>query len=504
MFNRIRAAWRALWKSTAAPIVVAEGAEPQEDPRVHDGFRISDSALWEAKRHNAPILTPREIFKRPTPPKGMMAAMGYDALPEFDMAYAGQYASMVSEGLGFMGYQYLAELSQRAEYRKMAQIIADHCVRKWIKFTGDEAKLIELEREFERLGVKEIMRSAIELEGYLGRIQIFADFGDYADMAELRTPLKLEPEKISPKRPLKNLKIIQPLWSYPGIYEAQNPLHPLFYKPREWFVSGYVVHDSRLATIVSNEMPDMLKPAYAFGGVSLAQMAKPYVDNWLRNRQAGSDILNAFTTWKLQTNMEQVLQGDTIATMELFKRTKLFTDTASNHGVFVLDKSSEDFDNVSAPITGVSDLVAQSQEHMSSVSSIPLVLLTGITPAGLNASSDGEIRVFYDTILAKCEKDLRGPIEWISAMVQLSRFGEIDPDIKFEFVSLWEMSDKDKADIRKSNADAAAVYIASGVVSPEEDRERLNNEDGGMYAGTLTGPAPEVEDGGEEEELVEA
>lgn len=503
MFNRIRAAWRALWNSTTAPIAVADKTEAEQDnPRVVEGFRISDSALWEAKRHNAPVLTPKQIFARPKPPKGMMAAMGYDSLPELDMAYAGQYASMVSEGLGFMGYQYLAELSQRAEYRKMAQIIADHCVRKWIKFSGDEKKLVDIEREFQRLGVKEICRRAIELEGYLGRIQIFADFGDYSDMAELRTPLRLEPEKINPKRPLKNLKIIQPLWSYPGIYEAQNPLHPQFYKPREWFVSGYTVHDSRLATIVSNEMPDMLKPAYAFGGVSLAQMAKPYVDNWLRNRQAGSDILNAFTTWVLKTDLTQHLQADYGA--GLFKRTKLLTDTATNHGVLALDKNSEDFANVAAPITGVSDLVAQSQEHMSSVSSIPLVLLTGITPAGLNASSDGEIRVFYDTILAKCEKDLRGPLEWILAMVQLSLFGEVDLDVKFEFVSLWEMSDKDKADIRKSNADAAAVYIASGVVSPEEDRERLNNEDGGMYAGTLNGPAPDVEDEGEEEELVEA
>jgi Protein of unknown function (DUF1073) len=43
-------------------------------------------------------------------------------------------------------------------------------------------------------------------------------------------------------------------------------------------------------------------------------------------------------------------------------------------------------------------LLAQSQEQISSVSRIPLVKWTGISPSGLNASSEGEIRVYYDLI----------------------------------------------------------------------------------------------------------
>jgi hypothetical protein len=37
---------------------------------------------------------------------------------------------------------------------------------------------------------------------------------------------------------------------------------------------------------------------------------------------------------------------------------------------------------------------------MASVSRIPLVKFTGIQPAGLNASSEGEIEVYDDTIAA--------------------------------------------------------------------------------------------------------
>ena len=44
---------------------------------------------------------------------------------------------------------------------------------------------------------------------------------------------------------------------------------------------------------------------------------------------------------------------------------------------------------------------------MCSVSGQPLVKFTGITPNGLNASSDGEIRVFYDDIHAEQEAVFR-------------------------------------------------------------------------------------------------
>ncbi|WP_198327721.1 hypothetical protein [Mesorhizobium sp. WSM1497] len=38
-----------------------------------------------------------------------------------------------------------------------------------------------------------------------------------------------------------------------------------------------------------------MKPTYSFGGLSLSQMVKPYVDNWLETRQSVNDIISATT-----------------------------------------------------------------------------------------------------------------------------------------------------------------------------------------------------------------
>ncbi|WP_374413257.1 DUF1073 domain-containing protein [Novosphingobium colocasiae] len=458
-------------------------------------MRISQSALWEANRHGMPAMLPEYVFARPHPMPGVLPdGFAMDAaLPPVDTlnAYAMQQA--FHEGLGFLGYPYLAELSQRAEYRKIASIWAEHCTRKWIKLRGDDKRVKELSDELERLNIRELFREAIEKECHFGRMQVYLDFGDYADPVELAAPLAIDPRKIGKDRPLKRISLVEPMWSYPGPYNADNPLAPTFYKPSTWYVSGRTVHASRLLTLVGNSVPNMLKPAYAFGGIAMTQMCKPYVDNWLRTRQSVSDLVNAFSVMVLKTDMEAVLGGGTGD--GIFARVDLFNKTRDNRGTFVVDMNAEDFSNVSAPIAGLDKLQAQSQEQMSSVSGIPLVVLLGITPSGLNASSEGEIRVFYDTIMAYLHRVVAEPMVAILDIVQLSLWGHIDPKISFEFESLWEMSDKDKADIRKSDADADAAYVNLGVVDPEEVRERLRNDETSLYHGVdLSKPAPTMDD----------
>lgn len=491
MFERIRAAWRAFWKSTSAATPASDAVTEVEERR---NLTISQAALWEAARHGGRVPDASMVWTPPAALPGVVPASGM-AMDSGDFSQLASYAmaSGFSEGLGFLGYPYLAELFQRGEYQHICSIWAEHCTRKWIKLSGDKEKAKKIEAEFDRLDLRQVIENAIRKERGFGRIQLFLDFGDFNKPEELSSRLVVAEGKINPDRPLDRIAIVEPMWSYPGVYDAQNPLAPNFYKPETWYVSGRIVHASRLLTMVGHEMPNMLKPVYAFGGVSLTQMCKPYVDNWLRARQSVSDLLHSFSIMVLKTDMNQVLQGGPADT--LFKRVDFHIRTRDNRGLQVIDKNSEDFTNVSAPISGIDHLQAQALEQISSISGIPLVILLGITPSGLNASSEGEIRVFYDKILAFNNRVVRPVLETILEVVQLSLFGEIDPEITFEFNPLWEMSDKDKADIRKADAEADVGYVNAGAVDPDEVRERLRNDETSLYHGVnLEGPAPGLPD----------
>jgi hypothetical protein len=422
-----------------------------------------------------------------TVPSGMAADAAIMPLDPGVMSWAAEQD--YHEGLRFMGYPYLAELAQRPEYRKMAEKWAEHATRKWVKITGDKERVAQINAELDRLNVRMVFREAFEHDGLFGRSQIFLDFGDADNAAELGAKLAIDARKVGTARPLKGVKAVEPMWSYPARYNTRNPLAPDFYRPESWFVYGRTVHASRLLTMVGREVPDMLKPSYAFGGLSLTQMAKPYVDNWLRTRQSVSDLVDAFSTMVLSTDMTQVLAGDSGET--LFARVDLFNMTRSNRGTMVIDKANETLTNVSTPLSGLDALQAQAQEQMASVSSMPLLILLGISPTGLNATSDGELRTFYADVKAYQEKVARQPFKTILDLVQLSLFDAVDAGIGFEFQDLWEMNDSDKAAIRKSDAEAATAYINAGVIDPEEERDRLRTDETSLYHGVdLSGEAP--------------
>jgi hypothetical protein len=72
----------------------------------------------------------------------------------------------------------------------------------------------------------------------------------------------------------------------------------------------------------------------------------------------------------------------------------------------------------------------------------------------------------------------------------LSEFGEIDPNIGFEFEPLWQSNDNEMAAIRKLDADTGAVLIGAGVISPDEERARLANDPDSGYVGIEVNDVP--------------
>lgn len=415
--------------------------------------------------------------------------------------FAGSYvAGVFEEGLQFMGYPYLAQLTQRAEYRLISDIRAEEMTRKWIelKYSGEgtdadpdeaSAKIEQLTKALDDYGVRDAFRKMVEHDGQFGRGHIYIDTGETNNPDELAKPFRISRAKIK-KGGLRGFRNIEPMWVYPSGFDAGDPLKPDFYVPSIWYVNGKNVHRTRLLTMVSKPVPDILKPAYSFGGMSLTQLAKPYVDNWLKTRESVSDLIASFSVMVLETDLNTLTQNGRCAD-DLMARAEMFTTMRDNMGLWMVNKDTEGFSNVSAPLGSLDKLQAQSQEQVASVARLPLVKFTGITPSGLNATSDGEIRVFYDTINAEQERMGREPIQYMIECVQMDIWGEIDPRIVFEFIPLYQLSEKEAADMRKTEAETDTILIDNGTVSPEEARKRVSTEVGGSYIGIDVEAMPE-------------
>lgn len=413
---------------------------------------------------------------------------------------------------GFPGFPYLAQLSTRAEYRTMAETIGSEITRKWIEIKSTSEvmdhseKIKQLVDYMDTLDVREAIKKVATNDCFFGRGHLCI----VIDNQNKEVPLILSPATV-PQGSLKSVVSVDPVWCTPLAYNALDPTRSDFYRPNKWMMLGQEIHASRLLNIVTRELPDMLKPAFNFAGMSLSQLAEPYVNNWLRTRQSVSDLVSNFSITALKTAMDQVLQGDDDGS-DIIARAKLFIAMRNNQNLMMLDSDREEIVQVNTPLSGLHELQAQAQEHMCSTSRIPAVILTGISPSGLNASSEGEIRVFYDWISAQQEAYYRYPIDIIFKVAQLSLFGEIDPDLMFEFVPLYQMSEKEQAEIREIDARVDQVYLSSGVVDAAEVRQKIATSIDSGYQGIdvddvpeqMPNPAQENLDDDQEPEQVDA
>lgn len=456
----------------------------------------------------------------------------------------GLIGNAVAEGLLFLGYPFLSELAQRPEFRLFGEIRAQEMTRKWIEFravqdestksdndkgkrneqdeerarekrkVGDEKprtddrnkeiedKIKELDDAMDDFRVRDWFKVCAEQDSYFGISHLYLDLKG-TDPENIRDPElpksigngrdKTSKNKIG-KGCLRSMRAIEPIWVYPTTYNAQNPLLASWYDPQVWYVMGTEIHKTRLLTFIGRPVPDILKPAYAFGGLSMTQMAQPYVDIWLRTRESVGEIIHAFSVMVLMTNLATTTMpgGSGGGGGDVLARLGVFNFLRDNQGVFAVDKQTEDFKNVAAPISGLDELQSQAQEHMFSVGRIPAVKFAGIQPKGLNATSEGEMRAFYDTIVGEQNHLFRPNLNTVADIIQIHLWGACDHDITYDFVELMEQTKKEKAEIRKMDAETSQILIDSGQIDQEEGRRRLALDPESGYHGIDPDDVPEL------------
>lgn len=477
---------------SAAPVARVEPQWPSAGPQ-RPGIKISPSVieqLAQQSQANGAAIDWAAKFEPPAvmpgaAPKGEAApAVAMDSVCDNLAATIGTYSGFAQhQGIDFIGYAALALVAQHPLIRAMIETLADEMTRKWIKFAGkgseesDAERVKELETATEKFHLKRYFNEAMKTTGYFGGCKLFIDMGDDTNSEEgkreIRTPLTLDAAKIQ-KGSFKGFRLIEPINCYPAPYNADNPLAPGYYQPDKWLVQGRTVHGSRLLHFVQNKPSILIRPAYNFFGIPLAQMALDYVDRFDTVRISVAKLIKRFSTSILKTDMSQVLQGGNYDDATSLKaRALMWSLLGSNEGLLALDKEAEDFVQVNTPLAGLADIVSQSLELLAAISRTPAVKLLGISPKGFNSTGEYDESNWYDHVSSQQSLVFDDPLDFAIKVIQLSEFGYIDKDLTHSYVPLHEESETEKAQNRKSNADTNAIYIDRGVVSPEEVRAQL-------------------------------
>lgn len=222
--------------------------------------------------------------------------------------------------------------------------------------------------------------------------------------------------------------------------------------------------------------------AIKFGGAKTEDQARMILNGWdysvLQSIQAPlrafHDVFSAMTTMMTDASTAVMkLKGviDAVAgkrSEEMRARAQLLNTVRSVARMVLLDadpKYEEKFDKVTTQFAGVSDNLVMASKRIAAATRIPVPILMGEAPAGLNATGDSIVRMFYDQVNAYRKRRLARPLLRILRIMAAGR--RYDGPLSVEFPSLWQESPKETADRRKVVADTDAVYLDHQVLSAE-------------------------------------
>lgn len=138
----------------------------------------------------------------------------------------------------------------------------------------------------------------------------------------------------------------------------------------------------------------------------------------------------------------------------------------------IIIDSEEEFERKATPVAGLPDLLEQISLRLASTIDMPVSLLLGQSPAGLNATGDSDIRWYYDRIKALQVRKLEPVMRRLHQLGFRAKEGPTNgkepENWSIEFNPLWQLTDLEQADRRLKIAQADSAYVMAQVVSPEE------------------------------------
>jgi phage-related protein (TIGR01555 family) len=136
-------------------------------------------------------------------------------------------------------------------------------------------------------------------------------------------------------------------------------------------------------------------------------------------------------------------------------------------GITVIDGEDKLEVQTSQALSGMEPLLIHFGQQLSGALQIPLVRLFGQSPAGLNSTGESDLRMYYDNISQRQQRDIYHGVTMVYRLSAQSSGVELPPDFALAFKSLWQMKDDEKQTIAKTNLDTVTGAHDSGLISPQ-------------------------------------
>lgn len=267
--------------------------------------------------------------------------------------------------------------------------------------------------------------------------------------------------------------IVVDRWSgvSPSLEIVENIDDPEFGLPKYYTIStagfglGVRVHHSRIMRFIGRQLPYIEELSETYWGASelehvFAEIVK--YDNTSHNIAALVFAAN-LKVYKME-GFEQLATAPQSVQRDLYNTLTLMNFMMNSQGMQIMGKD-DDFTTQQYSFAGLSDIYEMFMLDVSGASEIPVTKLFGRSPAGLNATGEGDMDNYCDSIEEKQEADLRPKIERLLPILCMSEFGAVPDDLDFEFEPVRRPSEEEKRTIGAQTTTSIKDMFDSGIIS---------------------------------------
>ena len=391
----------------------------------------------------------------------------------------------------FIGYQACAIIAQHWLVNKACSMVGKDAVRKgWeVKATSNNELTKEQADAINKVDLEfKVSDQLVEAERFknIFGIRVLIFMVDSPDLDYYEKPFNIDGVR---KGSYKGISQVDPYWCMPFMTSAstQDPAGPFFYNPEYWVVNGKKYHHTHLHVLRNDEPADILKPTYLYGGVPLVQQI--YERIYAAERTANEAPLLAMSkrTTTIHTDVDKAILNEKSFTRRLMFWVK-FRD---NHAVKVLGKN-ETMDQFDTNLSDFDSVIMNQYQLVAAIAKVPSTKLLGTSPKGFNATGEFEM-VSYHEELETCQKHDLTPILVKHYLISLKSLG-IDAEVKPVWMPVGSLTAAQQAEINDKKATTGKTLIDGGVISPDEERERVRDDRNSGY-NRLTEDAAETQPG---------
>lgn len=333
-------------------------------------------------------------------------------------------------------------------------------------------RIQEMEDAARKMGIAEICKKAEVLKKTFGYCLVVPR----VEGVDMSKPFNIDAVR---RGSYKGLTVIEPLWVMPQFDESgKDPASPDFYNPAWYCIAGNAnrrIHRSWVVKLVNSPVPDILKPVYFFGGVSLTQQI-------FRRVYAAETVANEAPNLAMTKRLVCVEGSvDTaIANPELVEeRMRTAIECRDNYGILLTDNESK-VTQLETSLNDFDEMIMTQYQLVASIAQMPVTKLLKVQVKGFDNAGEYETNDYNQTLRAIQANDYTPIVELHNMLYGKSEYGEV-MGLTVRWNEILTPTPKENAEMQVLKAQKDVALVNAGIISPDEARKRLQSDEASEY-----------------------